>query len=230
MTLTFHRKPVAIATAVVLLHAGGLVALQSGLLVRAYELVVPVEMISQMIEPPKPEITPPPPPAPPVPPPPLPASPKQITLPPAPQPIAINDPMPAPHAPVVVPAPPAPLPPINSPVAATPAPPAPVPAPPAPDKLTEPELAAEHQANEELFRPPSASARLGEFGTVVLLVTVGTDGRAKAATVSKSSGYSRLDNAAVRGALLARFKPATRGGIAIERRFSWSITYPEPKS
>ena len=58
--IPFHRKPVAIATAVVLLHVGGLAALQSGLLVRAYEMVVPVEMLSQIIEPPKPEIAPPP--------------------------------------------------------------------------------------------------------------------------------------------------------------------------
>jgi periplasmic protein TonB len=226
----FHRKPVAIACAVVLLHVGGLAALQSGLLVRAYEIVVPVEMVSQITLPPKPEVAPPPPPpAPPVRPP---AAPKQAAPPPAPQPITINDTTPAPNAPVAVPAP---LPPITAPVAAAPAPPAPAalpnpPAPPAPEKITEPELAAEHQANEELFRPPLASKRLREFGTVVLSVTVGTDGRAKDAVVAKSSGFARLDEAAVRGALLARFKPATRGGIAIERKFSWPIIYPEPTS
>jgi periplasmic protein TonB len=231
--IPFHRKPVAIATAVVLLHVGGLAALQSGLLVRAYEIVIPVEMISQIVAPPKPETAPPPPP---VPPPPSPAPPKQITLPPAPQPLAISDPTPAPNAPQVTPTPPAPLPPINAPVAAAPAPPAPPtqpaapPTPPLPEKVTEPELSAEHQANEELFRPPPASKRLREFGTVLLSVTIGADGRAKNAVVAKSSGYARLDEAAVRGAMLARFKPATRGGIPIERKFSWPIIYPEPSS
>ncbi len=228
--IPFHRKPVAIATAVLLLHVGGLAALQSGLLVRAYEMVVPVEMLSQIIEPPKPEIAPPPP-APPVPPPPSHAPPKQIVLPPAPQPLAIIDPMPAPNAPVVVPSPPTPLPSITAPIAPTPTPPAPAaPTPPAPENIIEPELAAEHQANAELFRPPVASNRLREFGTVMLSVTVGADGRAKNAVVSKSSGYARLDEAAVRGAMLARFKPATRGGIPIERKFSWPIIYPEPTS
>jgi periplasmic protein TonB len=65
--IPLHKRPIAIAGAVVLLHVGGLAALQSGLLVRAYEVIVPVEMLSQIIEPPKPvqlEAPPPPPPTP----------------------------------------------------------------------------------------------------------------------------------------------------------------------
>lgn len=237
--MPFHKRlsksPIAIASAVALLHVGGLVALQSGLLVRAYEMVVPVEMISQIIEPPKPlpPATPPPPPPPPS------AAPrpepvrtnKAVVLPPAPRPLAIADPAPAPNAPIVSPAPPAPLPPITAPVAAIPAPaPATPPAPmPTSEKIIEPEISAEHQANEALFRQSSVSIRLGEFGTVVLSVTVGVDGRATDVAISKSSGFSRLDNTAIQGAMQARFKPATRGGIPIERKFTWPITYSERK-
>ncbi|RZL62703.1 MAG: energy transducer TonB, partial [Variovorax sp.] len=50
-----------IAGGVVLFHVGALWALQSGLLRRAVEVVVPVEILSQLIEPPKPADPPPPP-------------------------------------------------------------------------------------------------------------------------------------------------------------------------
>ena len=224
----FHRKPVAIAAAVVLLHIGGLAALQSGLLVRAYELVVPVEMISQIIEPPKPEIAPPPPP---VPPPLAPAPPKQIVLPPAPQPLAINDPTPAPNAPVVVPSPPAPLPPITAPLAATPVPPAPV-APPTtapPAKIEEPLVEADHNADTSRFKRHRLSEQFGEHGVVTVRVLVGTDGIVKNAQIAKSSGFPRLDETALRGAKLTRFKPATRNGIPIEREYPLRVIYEETK-
>ncbi|NJM43784.1 MAG: energy transducer TonB, partial [Brachymonas sp.] len=142
----FYRQPIVIAGIVALLHVGGLVALQNGLLLRAYELVVPVEMISQIIEPPQPEIAPPPPP-------PAPSTivqprVKQDTPPPAPQPLAIADPTPAPNAPVVTPAAPAPLPPVTAPVAASPslASAAPTPAPPAP-KVELPRSDADYLSN-----------------------------------------------------------------------------------
>ncbi len=240
-SIALHKRPIAVAAAVGLLHLGGLVALQSGLLVRAYELVVPVEMISQIIEPPKPSpLIPPliPPLVPPAPPPPTPTPPREpvrvnkaVVLPPAPQPLAISDPTPAPNAPINTPAPPSAVPPITAPVAAAPTPaPALPPAPtPVTEKVIEPEISAEHQANEALFRPSSVSTRLGEFGTVVLSVTVGVDGRAKDVAISKSSGFSRLDNTAIQGAMQARFKPATRGGIPIERKFSWPIIFSERK-
>jgi protein TonB len=51
-----------LAVAVVALHAGGLYALQSGLLRRAVEVVVPVDVLAHFIEPAKPKVEPPPPP------------------------------------------------------------------------------------------------------------------------------------------------------------------------
>ena len=63
------QKPLSrnttIALGVVALHVGALWALQSGLLRRAVEAVVPAEILVELIEPAKPIVTPPPP-APPV--------------------------------------------------------------------------------------------------------------------------------------------------------------------
>jgi periplasmic protein TonB len=210
-----HKRPVAIASAVALLHVGGLAALQSGLLVRAYELVVPVEMVSQIIEPPKPVLPPPAPTPPPPPPEPVKTS-KAPVLPPAPQPLAINDPTPAPNAPVVTPAPPAPLPPISAPVAAapsTPSPPAPAPAPAPVVKVELPRSDADHLNNPVPPYPP-VSKRLGEEGTVVVRILVGADGLPQKAELRTSSGSERLDAAAVAAVMKWRFKPGTRGGVA----------------
>lgn len=217
--LPFHRKPIVIAAAVALLHVGGLTALQSGLLARAYELVVPVEMISQIIEPPKPLPVVPPPPAPPPPP----TEPvrlnKAVELPPAPQPIAIADPTPAPNSPTVIPAPPAPLPPITAPVAAAPSPspatpPALPPTPPAPPAKVElPRSNADHLNNPVPPYPP-VSKRLGEEGTSLLRIYVGADGLPQKAELRTSSGFERLDAAALAAVMKWRFKPGTRGGVA----------------
>ena len=85
----------AIAVVVVALHVGFIWALQSGLFRRATELVVPVELLAQFIEPPAPKVAPPSPPTPP-------QVKKAITKAPAvtaPLPLAINDPTPASNAP-----------------------------------------------------------------------------------------------------------------------------------
>jgi periplasmic protein TonB len=237
-----YNRPAVIAIGVAVLHLGALAALQSGLLVRAYEMVVPVEVISQIITPPQAvqaaqtakDVQAP-----------MPrehAKPSQARpslLPQAPATASI--PMPAPNAPAAQISAAAPAALSAEPVSAPSAVPSPLPidqppvpltkpaSPAAPERVSEPEMVAEHQASEELFRPSRASIQLGEFGQVGLLVTVGIDGRAKEAVVAKSSGFSRLDQSAMRGAMQARYKPAQRGGQAVERKFSWSITYPEPQ-
>ncbi|MFM9922418.1 energy transducer TonB, partial [Variovorax sp. H27-G14] len=58
-------RNVVIAGSVILFHGAALWALQSGLLRRAAEVVIPVEILSQFVEPPKPKADPPPPPPPP---------------------------------------------------------------------------------------------------------------------------------------------------------------------
>jgi protein TonB len=62
---------------------------------------------------------------------------------------------------------------------------------------------------------PAQSRRLGEEGSVQLLVFVLPNGRVGEATVAVSSGFSRLDEAAVREALRSwRLLPNTVDGVA----------------
>ncbi len=64
---------------------------------------------------------------------------------------------------------------------------------------------------------PAASRRLEEEGTVTIHVRIGRDGRVLAATLAQSSGFPRLDAAALAHALAAwRFTPALEAGVAVE--------------
>jgi len=66
---------------------------------------------------------------------------------------------------------------------------------------------------------PSASVRLGEEGSVLLELTLDSDGRVLEARVIESSGHARLDQAAVDEAVRAwRLRPATLDGAPIESR------------
>src|SRR3989338_7866406 len=88
-----------IVGSVVALHVAGLWALQSGLLRKAAEVIVPAELLTEFIAPPAPPKVTPPPPAPPPPPKPAP----QVAPRPAPMPVAIADPTPpAPAAPTKI--------------------------------------------------------------------------------------------------------------------------------
>lgn len=211
--LGFSRNAL-IAGSVVLFHVAALWALQSGLLRRAAEVIIPVEILSEFIEPPKPKEVPPPPP----PPPPKP----QITkAPPPPRPQAIREPKPtpAPNAPVGTVEPPPPPAPI-----APPAPPAPPPAPPAPPSVQLPSSDADYLQNPKPVYP-AMSRRLGEQGKTVVRVTIGVDGLPKRATVRTSSGYERLDEAAVAAVMRWRFVPGKRNGIVEEMDFSVPINW-----
>lgn len=202
-------RNVVIAGSVVLFHVAALWALQSGLLRRAAEVVIPVEIMSQFIEPPKPKEPPPPPPPPP------PAPKPQITkAPPPPRPMAIREPkpVPAPNAPVGVTEPPPPAPPLPTPPA-PPAPPAPPPAPPAPPAVQLPSTDADYAQS---CRPvyPAMSRRLSEQGKVIIKVVVGADGLPKQVDVRRSSGFERLDEAAKEAMLRCRFAPGKVNGVA----------------
>jgi protein TonB len=61
---------------------------------------------------------------------------------------------------------------------------------------------------------PKRSWQLHEQGKVVVRVWIGTDGRASQASVTSSSGYERLDLAAVNAALSWRYVPGKRAGVA----------------
>ncbi len=61
---------------------------------------------------------------------------------------------------------------------------------------------------------PTASQRAGEQGTTQLDVCVASNGRVTSAKVTKSSGHSRLDDAAVKWIRGERFQPAKINGAA----------------
>jgi len=62
---------------------------------------------------------------------------------------------------------------------------------------------------------PSQSRRLREQGLVKLRVHVTVQGRADEVTLHKSSGYGRLDKAALDAVRHWRFRPAQRAGIPV---------------
>jgi protein TonB len=196
-----------IVGSVVMLHVAGLWALQSGLLRRAAEVIVPAELLSEFIAPPAPKAVPP---APPAPPPPPKTTPKVQAPRPAPMPVAIADPTPAPNAPVGITTPQPPAPPIDAPVA-PPAPPAP-PAPAAPPRIEMPSSDAAYLNNPKPAYP-AISKRMGEQGKVVLRVLIGTDGLPQKVEINKSSGYDRLDRQAQEAVMRWRFVPGKRNGV-----------------
>ena len=59
---------------------------------------------------------------------------------------------------------------------------------------------------------PSMSRRNGETGAVVLRFLIDTDGAVLESKVEASSGFERLDEAALRGLALCHFKPGTVDG------------------
>jgi periplasmic protein TonB len=66
---------------------------------------------------------------------------------------------------------------------------------------------------------PALSKRLNEQGTVVLDILVKADGSIGDIQLKTSSGYPRLDDAALRAIKNWRFVPASRGGDAIDYRY-----------
>lgn len=211
------NRRLLIVAAVIGLHIAGLWALQTGLLRRAVELVVPVQVIADLIELPQPKVEPtPPPPAPQPTPKPQPVV-RQIPRPqPTPLPVAVADPAPSDHAPIVpAPAPPAPAEP--SPAPARPVEPA-VPA------VQLPSSTADYLNNPAPAYPP-LSRRLGEQGRVVVRVLIGTDGTASQAEIRSSSGFERLDQAALQTVLKWRYVPGKRAGVPEAMWFNVPINF-----
>ncbi len=215
--LASHRNAV-IAGGVVLFHVAALWALQSGLLRRAVEVIVPATILSEIIAPaPTPQ-----PPAPQ----PKPAQPVKKAAPvpdkpltPAPQPVpapvlqAAPSPAPSPNAPTAVPSAPATA-------AAAPA----VAAPPAPPRVELPSSSADYLNNPKPAYPP-LSKRLGEQGKVVVRVLIASDGTAQQAQVHQSSGFERLDQAALSTVLKWRYVPGKRAGVPEAMWFNVPINF-----
>ena len=213
----FSRNTV-IACSVVLFHVAALWALQTGLLRRAVEVLVPVAILSELITPPAPKVLPLPISKPPEPVKQPMARQTTPTPPPAPQPVAIADPTPAPNAPIGVVAPQAPLPPIAAPVAVAPAP------PPSPPKVELPSSDADYLQNPKPAYPP-VSKRLGEQGKVLVRVLIGADGLAQKAEIRQSSGFERLDHAALSTVQKWRYMPGKRAGVAEAMWFTVPVNF-----
>ena len=222
-----RQKPLSrnalIAIAVVVLHVAFLWALQSGLLMRAAELVVPAEMLTQFIEPPTPKVEPltPPLPKPQV----LPTPVKKIVakpvMQPAPQPLAIADPTPSPNAPVGVTTPQPALAPVTAPVAvgvnaavASAAAPA----------VQLPSSDADYLQNPRPPYPP-ISRRLNEQGKTTVRVLIGPDGLPQRSEIARSSGFERLDQAAMTTVMRWRYVPGKRGGVPEAMWFNVPINW-----
>lgn len=200
----------SIALGVVVLHIAFIWALQSGLLMRAAEIIIPAEVLTQFIEPPAPKVEP----VPPKPPEPVK---KQVVKTPVqpPMPLAVPDPTPSPNAPVgvVTPTPPAP-------VAPAPAPAAPAAAP----AMQLPSSDANYLQNPKPPYPPM-SRRLNEQGKSVIRVLIGIDGQPQKAEIAKSSGYDRLDQAAMTTVMRWRYVPGKRNGAPEEMWFNVPINW-----
>ncbi|MCZ8251793.1 MAG: energy transducer TonB [Hylemonella sp.] len=209
------NRRLLIATSVVLLHVFVLWALQTGLMRRAVEIIVPGEILSEFISPPAPPAPQPQAPAPqpvkqevkpvvkPTPTPPLPA--------PTPEP-----------APMVAPAAPVPAQPAieASTVAAAPA----APQAPAPARIELPSSDAAYLNNPKPSYP-ALSRRLGEQGKVVVRVLIGVDGTAQQAEIRTSSGYERLDQAALATVRSWRYVPGKRNGTVEAMWFNVPINF-----
>lgn len=77
------------------------------------------------------------------------------------------------------------------------------------------------------FHPsyPRISRRRGEEGTVILRMQVLADGNAGRVDILQSSGFQRLDDAAVKGAAKTMFQPALQSGRPIESTTELTYTF-----
>lgn len=184
---------------------------------------------------------------PPAPVPPTPTPVRQTATPPAPVPLASRQPATVADRALPVPSPeprvPSPAP-LAAPVAApSPSPALPVvsamtPAAPAaelPRVPAQPKEAGPVTDTDYLGSPPRpvfprVSRELGEQGTVRLRVLVDEQGRPTSILVAQSSGFPRLDQAAISALKAARFKPYQEGGVPQSRwvlaPFTFNLTEP----
>jgi periplasmic protein TonB len=217
------NRNIVIAGAVLLFHALTIWALQTGLLMRAVEIIVPAEVLAQMIDLPTPKVTP----APPKPPEPVKqvvAKPKQVTQ-VAPTLLAVADATPTPNAPSVQPiAPPVPAAPYVPTVAvaavAAPAPPS----PPAAPKVVLPSSDADYLSNP---KPPypAMSKRLNEQGKAIVRVLISAEGSPQKAELRQTSGFERLDQSALETVMKWRYVPGKRDGVPEAMWFNVPITF-----
>ena len=187
-TQFFTRRTVVFA-AIIALHLAIIWVLATGLATRAIEMVAP-PIQTQIVQQTKQTVKPPPPPPPEL-------QRQQVEVPPP----VVNIQVPAAeqtHAITVV----------KKVVRAAPA--------PAPAHVTPLSIRGALPPTEDYY--PDASRRLGEQGTALVKLCIGAGGKVVGSpAIQKSSGSSRLDQAALRYALATsgHFSPETRNGAAV---------------
>ncbi|VVE47075.1 energy transducer TonB [Pandoraea terrigena] len=213
LTLMPSRDPLtspraaAIAAAIIVIHIAALVGLTHLRNTPEQATIVPTVFTATII-PPQPK------PAPPhaSPPKPAPEPPKPKVAPPPPKPR-----VPAPNAISQKAEPVAPPQPTAEPVkdtapVAPPAPPTPVPAAAPPGRVEGLKL----ECPDPPLIYPTQSRRLGEEGVVTVRMVINTQGRVSGADIVKSSGYPRLDKAAIESAYKMRCAAPMKDGRAVE--------------
>ena len=165
-----------------------------------------------------------------------PAPPAPLPQPPAPVPKPQPAPRPATASPVAAQAQPSPLLAPAAPGNTAPAVPAATPTPAAAPAATTPRPATPSAAvvlpssdADYLNNPPPTyprmSRRMGEQGTVLLRVFISAEGRAEQAEIRTSSGYARLDEAALETVRRWRYVPGKRAGVAEAMWFNVPIRF-----
>lgn len=135
--------------------------------------------------------------------------------------MAIADAAPSPNAPLGAVKPQPPTPPIAAPVAPAAPPQAPA---PAPSKVELPSSDADYLQNPKPAYP-AISRRLGEQGRTIVRVQIGSDGAALKAEIRSSSGFERLDQAALQTVMKWRYVPGKRGGVPETMWFNVPINF-----
>lgn len=95
---------------------------------------------------------------------------------------------------------------------------------PASEAVVPPHADASHLGNPAP-RYPALSRKLGEEGEVQLKLLVKSDGSVGEVQVRRSSGYERLDQAALRAAWHWRFVPARQGNTPIDYWYLQSVRF-----
>ncbi|MFN3475847.1 MAG: energy transducer TonB [Blastomonas sp.] len=115
------------------------------------------------------------------------------------------------------------------PVAAIAAPPAPVasppPAPPSAPSMVAADALGTRMISGSPPRYPVESRRKKEQGTVELALVLGLDGRVETISVAGSSGFARLDQAALDAVRRWRWAPTLRDGVPVKVRGTVEIPF-----
>ena len=213
-------RNVNIVLAVLLLHGGALWALQSGLLGKVAERVVPAEILVEMAAP---EAAQPEKPAPVLAPVAARVPQAKPTTPTTPSTLAVQEATPTATELATVAASTTMATTHNTATSNLVSAPTAL-AVPAPAALALPSSDADYLNNPRPPYPP-LSKRLREQGKVVVRTLIGVDGTAQQAEIKQSSGFDRLDQAALATALRWRYVPGKRAGIAETMWFNLPFTF-----